>query len=374
MAALGDSQTHRILALKTVLGADVLVADSISGTESLAWLFNYKIIALAEDDAFSIDDLIGTSATVMIANGQKNAAPKRFLNGILSEVDHMGSWILGDASRYPVDKVRLPSYFVDTPETRDGYSRYLAEITYFDSQVGQAMELIEKAGLTDETLFIVTSEQGSSFPFAKWTCYDNGLQSALIARWPGKIEPGSTNSAMIEYLDLLPTFIEAAGGTPPPGLRGKSLLPVFAGKKTHKTHVHGLMTTRGINDGSDHYGIRSIRSENYKLIWNLTPEVKFQNACTTAAEFKSWLALADTGDQDAILKTRRYQHRPEFELYDIVNDSLELRNLADDTRLGDVRKDLYQRLKVWMESCDDQGQVTELKAPEHMTRNRRKSK
>ena len=108
--------------------------------------------------------------------------------------------------------MKLPPYFVDTPETRDGFSRYLAEITYFDSQVGEAMEIVEKNGLTDDTLFIVTSEQGNSFAFAKWTCYDNGLQSALIARWPGHIKSGSKNPAMIQYLDLLPTFIEVAGG------------------------------------------------------------------------------------------------------------------------------------------------------------------
>jgi uncharacterized sulfatase len=283
-------------------------------------------------------------------------------------------WDKGDASRYPADKVKLPSYFVDTPETRDGFSRYLAEITYFDSQVGQTMDLIEKAGLTDETLFIVTSEQGNSFPFAKWTCYDNGLQTGLIARWPGKIKPGSTNAAMIEYLDLLPTFIEAAGGTPSPGLRGKSLLPVFAGKETHKTHVHGIMTTKGINNGSPHYGIRSIRSEKYKLIWNLTPEVKFQNACTTAPEFQSWLKLATTGNQEALVKTRRYQHRPEFELYDIIKDPLELTNLAENSDLVEVKEDLHQRLLTWMKSCGDLGQPTELNAREHMTGNRRKRK
>lgn len=283
-------------------------------------------------------------------------------------------WNLGDRSRYPVDKVKLPPYFVDTPETRDGFSRYLAEITYFDSQVGQAMELVEQNGLTGDTLFIVTSEQGNSFAFAKWTCYDNGLQTALIARWPGHIKPGSVNPAMIEYLDLLPTFIEAGGGTPPADLRGKSLLPVFAGKQSHKKFVHGIMTTRGINDGSPHYGIRSIRSENYKLIWNLTPGIRFVNACTTAPEFKSWLALAETGNPDAIAKTARYQRRPEFELYDIRKDPLELTNLAGKPELAKTQKNLHQGLLAWMKSCGDRGKATEMEALEHMTGNRRKKK
>ncbi|MEN8774745.1 MAG: sulfatase [Akkermansiaceae bacterium] len=276
-------------------------------------------------------------------------------------------WNKGDRSRYPVDKIELPPYFVDTPETRDGFSRYLAEITYFDSQVGEAMDLVEKNGLTDDTLFIVTSEQGSSFAFAKWTCYDNGLQTALIARWPGKIKPDSENPAMIEYLDLLPTFIEAAGGTPPADFRGKSLLPVFAGKQSHKKFVHGIMTTRGINDGSSHYGIRSIRSKNYKLIWNLTPEIKFVNRCTTAPAFKSWLALAATGHAEAIAKTARYQQRPEFELYDIRKDPLEIVNLAGKPEWAEIQDSLHQGLQTWMKSCGDRGKATEMEALQHMT-------
>jgi N-sulfoglucosamine sulfohydrolase len=99
---------------------------------------------------------------------EKQATEKKPFCLLLCSNEPHTPWNKGDASRYPSDKVQLPPYFVDTPETRNGMSRYLAEITYFDSQVGQAMDLIKKNGLTDDTLFIVTSEQGSSFAFAKW--------------------------------------------------------------------------------------------------------------------------------------------------------------------------------------------------------------
>ena len=250
-------------------------------------------------------------------------------------------------------------------------SRYLAEITYYDSQVGRAMQLLKKHKLSDNTLLVVTSEQGSSMPFAKWTCYDSGLQTGLIARWPGKIKPGTTNPAMIEYIDLLPTWVEAAGGTPDPSLQGKSLLPVFAGKETHKTHVHGIMTTKGINSGSPHYGIRSIRSEKFKFIWNLTPEAKFKNACTNSPEFKSWLTV-DTPKAKALVK--RYQSRPKEELYDIITDPLELNNLAGDEKHAETMNELRSKLAVWMKQCGDEGQATELKAIEQMTRGRKKKK
>jgi uncharacterized sulfatase len=274
-------------------------------------------------------------------------------------------WNKGDASKYPPAKIKLPPIYVDTPETRQGMSRYLAEITYYDGEVGRTLDLLDKHQLTDNTLVIVVSEQGNSLPFAKWTCYDRGLQSAFIARWPGKIKTDSVNPAMIEFVDILPTFIEAAGGTPVPEIDGRSLIPIFAGKETHKDEVFGLMTTRGINNGSDHFGIRSVRSDRYKLIWNFTPEIEFRNACTHSKEFRSWEEEATKGSEKAQRLVKRYKFRPEIELYDLEKDPEEQHNLADDPELAEVRKQLRSKLEKWMKHCGDEGQATELSAMEH---------
>ncbi len=275
-------------------------------------------------------------------------------------------WNKGDPSRYPPEQIILPEYFVDTPETRAGMSHYLAEITYFDSQVGQTLELLDKHGIADNTLLMVVSEQGSSMPFAKWTLYDNGLQSACIVRWPGKVAAGQVNPAMIEYVDFLPTFVEAAGGTPDPSIDGQSLLPVLAGKQEHKQFVFGEMTTRGIINGSEHYGIRSVRSDEFKYIWNFTPDTTFQNACTRSPEFESWQVKAESGDAEARNKVNRYQHRPEIELYNVVTDPLELNNLAADLNYENVKAELRRELENWMDHCGDRGQETEMDAFKHM--------
>jgi N-sulfoglucosamine sulfohydrolase len=282
-------------------------------------------------------------------------------------------WNKGDASRYDPAKVTLPPYFVDTPETRHNFSNYLAEITYLDGQVGECLRLLEKHQVSDNTLVIFTSEQGSGFPFAKWTCYDNGLQNALIASWPGKIKPGQVSDAMIEYVDVVPTFVSAAGGKPAQVLDGKSYLPVLLGQaKEHKKHVYGLHTTRGIINGNDFFGIRSIRGEKYKLILNLTPEVRFQNACTKNIVFRSWEEKAKT-DADAADKVKRYRHRPGVELYDLSSDPLEWKNVAEDPKFADIKNDLQTRLLAWMKSQGDQGQQTELDALQHQNRNRNKN-
>jgi len=281
-------------------------------------------------------------------------------------------WNKGDASRYDAAKLKLPPYFVDTEETRESMTRYLAEITYYDWQVGRILGLLDKHGLADNTLVIVVSEQGSSFPFAKWTCYDTGLQSAFVARWPGRIKPGTVSDAMIEYVDVLPTYIEAAGGTPAEVLDGKSLLPVlFAQTKEHKQYVFGEMTTRGTINAPKHFGIRSIRSRKFKYVWNFTPEVKFQNACTKSSIFESWRQKA-ASDPDAADKVRRYEHRPAEELYDVTKDPYEWKNLADNPRYDEVKIQLKNRLLEWMRGTGDKGQQTELEADQHLAKNRNK--
>ena len=284
-------------------------------------------------------------------------------------------WNKGDASQYPPEKIELPPYHVDTPETRDGFSRYLAEITYYDDQVGQILALLDKHGVADNTMVVVTSEQGNSMPFAKWTLYDSGLQTALIVRWPGKVEAGSTTDAMVEYVDVVPTFVEAAGGKPDRELDGRSILPVLRGETgEHKQYVYGVQTSRGTINCPEHYGIRSVRDEQYKLIINLTPETKFTNACTKSPEFLSWVAKAEAGDADAAEKVRRYHHRPAVELYDVTEDWYEWNNLAEDPKHAGTIKRLRGKLDAWMKSQDDLGQATEMAAHERQKRGQKKKK
>lgn len=303
-----------------------------------------------------------------IADCKENDTP---FNLYLCSNEPHSPWDKGDPSQYDADKLTLPPNFVDTPETRENMTRYLAEITYFDGQVGEALALLDKHELTDNTLVIVVSEQGSSFPFGKWTCYDTGLQSAFISRWPGRIQPGAISDAMIEYSDILPTFVEAAGGAPAPELDGKSLLPVLLGdKQGHKKYVFGEMTTRSINNGSDYYGIRSIRSRQFKYIWNFTPDVLFKNVCVESDIFQSWIAKAAKGDAEAAEKVKRYQQRPEEELYDVIKDPYEWNNLAENPEYASRKKELKAALLQWMEEMGDKGQQTELDAFEHQHKTR----
>ena len=284
-------------------------------------------------------------------------------------------WNKGDASAYPPGELSLPPVLADTPRTRRLFSSYLAEITFFDAQVGQVLALLDEHEVADETLVIVLSEQGNSFPFAKWTCYEAGLRSGLIARWPGRIKPGSKSDALVEYVDIVPTFLEAVGLERPEILDGRSFLSVLRGKrKKHKELVYGLQTSRGISDGPEHYGVRSVRGRRYRYIRNLTPETAFTNTMTAGKSglWTSWATAASTGDTRAKKLMRTFQHRPGEELYDCESDPWNRNNLIAEEDVAPVAARLRGALDAWMKSQGDEGQATEMKARERQSRGRRK--
>lgn len=205
-------------------------------------------------------------------------------------------WTRGDRSLFDASKLTLPPTLVDTPEVRKLYVNYLAEINQLDKDIGSIDALLKKYGLDDDTVFIFTSEQGHQFPFAKWTCYDAGLQTAFIVRWKGVTRPGTTTDALCEYVDVTPTLVDIASGSVPKGLDGKSFRKVIEGKKSkHKQRVFGIQTSRGILNGPDHYGIRLVRDRRYCYIRNLTPEAMFQCVVTKEEYFKEWQQRAPPG-------------------------------------------------------------------------------
>jgi len=271
----------------------------------------------------------------------------------------------GDVSAYDPAKLTLPPTFVDTPNTRQQYAKYLAEITYFDAQCAALLKLIDKHDLAKNTLVMVVSEQGSGFPFAKWTCFELGLTSGMIVRWPGTVAAGAKSSALVEYVDVTPTFLDAAGIETPNTMDGRSFLPVLTGERAeHKQYTFGLQTTRGIGQGSENFGIRTAGTKTHRYIRNLNPTETFKNFVTRPGGDKadfwmSWIEKAKAGDPHALAMTEKYQHRAAEELYDVENDPHCLNNLIDDPRLAELKGDLSTRLDAWMESQGDEGAATE---------------
>lgn len=296
----------------------------------------------------------------------KNSQP--FCLFVMSNQPHT-PWNKGNPEMFNPEKLQLPPYYVDIPETRNNLCRYLAEINYMDSEFGTLLGKLDKYKIADKSVVVYLSEQGNSLPFAKWTCYDAGVHSACLVRWPGVIQPKSTSGAMVEYVDVVPTFLEIAGIEPSSQLDGQSILPVLTGKtQEHKQYTFSLQTTRGIYNGSEYYGIRSVADKKYRYIVNLTPEATFRNTEIAKPFFKHW---QEKGETNAYAKwiTEKFQHRPAIELYDMEIDKYCMENIAEKPENKSVVERMDKVLKEWMASCGDEGQATEMKALDHQFKN-----
>ena len=139
-------------------------------------------------------------------------------------------WTWGDPTEFDKDKLVMPENCVDNPKMREIFTHYLAEVRALDNEVGSVLEVLEETGKLDNTIVMFLGEQGPQFPGGKWTCWYPGVNSALVARYPSKIEPGSLSHAIVQYEDLLPTFLDIAGGKPRKELDGISFKKALFGE------------------------------------------------------------------------------------------------------------------------------------------------
>ena len=275
---------------------------------------------------------------------------------------------------YQPDHIPVPPNKVDTQQTRQQLANYYTDIDLLDEELGRVLGLLKKHNLDQNTLFVYTSDHGYDI-YAKWSCYDAGLHVPFIVRWPGNVKPGTVTDAMVSFVDVLPTFIEAAGGKPPEHIDGRSFLPVLLDHKNkHHDVVFGTHTTRGIISGRA-YPIRCLRTRTHKYIRNLNPEGMFQCVSTHGHDYKeidngvwgSWKDKAKT-DAFAAQRIKMFQHRPAEELYDLTKDPYELKNLAGDPAHQKLLTSLRKKLDAWMKQQGDRGMEAEMAVPLHRSR------
>lgn len=252
--------------------------------------------------------------------------------------------------------MRLPPKLLDTPQTRVQRSRYLQEVKDLDAYLGELLTLTNKH-MSADRLFVFSSDHGAQFPFGKWTLYDEGTRVPLIVTRPGKIESGSRTSAMVSWIDILPTLIDVAGGSVPADLDGRSFAAVLSGDAS--SHRERIFTTHSGDRLMNVYLSRAVRTNRYKFIWNVHPEFAFTThidlllRTTSGDYFKQWTELAKTNARAAEV-VAKHHGRPEYELYDLRADPLEQTNLAGSQNLAGVQTKLLGELEEWIASQGDQ--------------------
>ena len=119
----------------------------------------------------------------------------------------------GLTGRTITDIDSVPAYWPDNERVRTDMLDYAAEIEHFDRHLGRMLDTLEAKGLLDNTLIVVTSDNGMPFPRAKANSYEMANHMPLAIRWPKGIEaPGRTVDALVSFVDFAPTFLEVATG------------------------------------------------------------------------------------------------------------------------------------------------------------------
>lgn len=269
-------------------------------------------------------------------------------------------WVMGDASAYPPKSLKLTPNMVDTPQTRKDYASYLAEITYMDRQVGEILQTLEQTGKAANTLVLFSSEQGAQFPGCKWTNWDSGLHTAMIARWPGHVAAGKRTDAIVQYTDVVPTLLELAGADPKQyadTLDGTSFAAVLSGQsETHRKYAYGVHNN--VPEGPS-YPIRTVTNGEFRYIRNLSPERIYieRHLMGRGNEYwPTWVSHA-SDNPSAYDLVQRYLTRPAEELYHTKQDPYELKNLTDDPKYVAIKKELSDELDRWMALQKDPGAV-----------------
>ena len=257
---------------------------------------------------------------------------------------------------YDPDTLPLPAKSVDTPETREWRARYAAAVTKADDDLGRIRRAARRH-LGPDTLFLFSSDHGAQWPFGKWNLYESGIRVPLIVSWPGIIQPGTRTAAMVNWTDLLPTLLEAAGGDPPAEIDGRSFLPVL--KAETETHRDRIFTTHSGDGYWNIYPARAVRQGNWKYIRNLHPEFAFtthidlKGNLGQRAYFSTWEAAAKS-DPAAAAIVKQYHGRPAEELYDLESDPHEQHNLIGDDQHAEVLQSLRTALDDWLQDQQDQ--------------------
>lgn len=262
-------------------------------------------------------------------------------------------------STYDSTSIKLPPTHIDTPQMRLSRTRYYEAVNNADAHLSTILAAASEHLPADQTYFFFTSDHGAQLPFGKWNVYEAGLRVPLLVTGAG-IKPGSRTDAMTSWIDLLPTLVDLAGGTPPAGIDGRSFAPVLRGEKT--AHRQQVFATHSGDRDFNVYPMRSLREGGWKYIRNLHPEFQYATHINRGGErdgrdyFASWEKAAQSDPQAAAI-VRRYKERPAEELYDLTADPLEQKNLAGQPDQAERLAAMRGSLTDWMQEQGDQQTV-----------------
>ncbi|KAK2738200.1 sulfatase [Colletotrichum kahawae] len=258
--------------------------------------------------------------------------------------------------KYHASDMVVPGFLSDTPGVRHELAGYAEAISRLDQGIGMILHELEASGFADDTLVIFISDNGPPFLNSKTTLYDAGVCLPLIIKQPGSSP--ALNPNLVSYVDILPTILDwvldQGSEGPKTGLAGRSFLDIISeGQELPEwDHVFGSHT---FHESTNYWPTRYIRTRRYKYHRNIAWRLDFPFANDIYGSL-TWEDIRNAEESpkrigQRLLKDYFFRHAEE--LYDLVADPNEVRNLAKDPDHQDVLGELRTRLEDWQRRTND---------------------
>ncbi|MBN2312761.1 MAG: sulfatase [Sedimentisphaerales bacterium] len=292
-------------------------------------------------------------------------------------------WQSGVKSGMKLEDVDVPAYFPDGEEVRTDICDYYWEVQRFDTEVGELLKMLQEKGELDNTLVVISGDNGLPFPRCKSTLYDSGTHAPLAVRWPAAVPGGRVIEDFVSLSDLAPTFLEAAGLKPPAQMTARSFMDILTSGKSgqvDRKRDHVLTGKERHVPGQEHdmsgYPMRAIRTHDFLYIRNFKPDrwpsgypagytepveidvakprgTKFGFADTDASPTKSYIIKHRDDPKVATLYKLAFGKRPAEELYDLKKDPAQVNNVAGMPEYAETQKKLAAALMAELKVTQD---------------------
>jgi len=292
-------------------------------------------------------------------------------------------WQSGIKSGMKLEDVAVPACFPDSDEVRTDICDYYWEVQRFDTEVGELLKMLEDISELDNTLVVISGDNGMPFPRCKSNLYDMGTNVPLAVRWPAAVKGGRIVEDFISLTDLAPTFLEAAGLKPTPDMTARSFMNILRSNKSGRVdrkrdHVLTGKERHVVcqETGTGGYPMRAIRTHDFLYIRNFKPQrwpagapkgyakpldieitrprgTHFGYADVDAAPTKSYMLKHRDDPKVRRLFDLAFAKRPAEELYDLQIDPDQLNNVADKSEYAKVKKKLADTLMAELKATND---------------------
>ncbi|MBL8829195.1 MAG: sulfatase [Planctomycetaceae bacterium] len=297
----------------------------------------------------------------------KSATDQPFCFWLSSRDPHV-PWTEGRDFMSGIDRTKIvvPPHLPDRSEVREDIAGYYCEVQNFDRDCDRALKLLESRQLLDNTLVIMTGDNGWQMPRGLAHMYDLSTHVPLVVRLPRLIRAGSDCDGFVNFEDFAPTLLELAGLKPSSNMTGRSFANILRGGPVEGRDATFIERERHahVRAGAAAYPCRSIRTKDFLYIENLRPDR------WPAGDPELVFSVGPYGDVDGSLTktllTARptppelqrffaltFAKRPPEELYDLRTDPGEIDNRATEPSYAMIKRQLAERLREWRVATAD---------------------